>query len=565
MYIGDICEEFDHGLIDAMRRGDDTRIRVLIFQDLLENGDVEFRQWIVLLGALSGRMPAWTKYPSFYRAITGMAAGYLADLTRPWALAGVSIVVRDRRACLPGQEPHNVSAAARSVIHTPRGKKNGDLMSLDPRQLRTIPVGYNDGKFGEPEYTDWLDESMSWKKTCYIGDWTFLNKRRFTGPEALRLFSDISVNGFTRYDIGQAKHVVHCHSSGNVIHEGILSRLGEQEFMLFGRGTYWADYKLRTGGYDATSVQEDMYTFQVSGPNALAVVEAAAGCSMRDVGFMRFKTIEIAGHSLWALRQGMAGEIGFELQGRIEHRQTVYDTIYAAGEDYGIRRLGGRANRVNHLEACFPTVLSDYLPAIFEADMEEYRTEYDAQIPAYARTYSLSGSFNADHISAWYRNPVELGWGKSIRFDHDFIGREALEREMASPRRAIRTLVWNPEDVIDVYASLFRKDPNFRYMEMPRDRRGFIWQDAVLRGGEPVGVSTSRGYSYYFREMISLATIDVAHSEIGTGLTVVWGEPGGPQKHIRATVAPAPYKTDNRKLDLSTVRPNVVNADRPAV
>jgi glycine cleavage system aminomethyltransferase T len=68
-----------------------------------------------------------------------------------------------------------------------------------------------------------------------------------------------------------------------------------------------------------------------------------------------------------------------------------------------------------------------------------------------------------------------------------------------------------------------------------------------------VGVATSRGYSYYFREMISLSTIDVAVSEIGTELVVHWGRPGRRQKEIRAVVAPAPYKKDHSRGDLQSV------------
>jgi vanillate/3-O-methylgallate O-demethylase len=33
-------------------------------------------------------------------------------------------------------------------------------------------------------------------------------------------------------------------------------------------------------------------------------------------------------------------------------------------------------------------------------------------------------------------------------------------------------------------------------------------------------------------------------------VTVIWGNPGEPQKEIRAVVAPAPYKRDNRRADL---------------
>ena len=70
-----------------------------------------------------------------------------------------------------------------------------------------------------------------------------------------------------------------------------------------------------------------------------------------------------------------------------------------------------------------------------------------------------------------------------------------------------------------------------------------------------VGAATSRGYSYWFRQMLSLCVIEPQCAEPGTEVTVVWGEPGKPQKEIRAKVAPAPYKKDNRRSD---VRPGTL-------
>jgi len=63
-------------------------------------------------------------------------------------------------------------------------------------------------------------------------------------------------------------------------------------------------------------------------------------------------------------------------------------------------------------------------------------------------------------------------------------------------------------------------------------------------------LATSRCYSYYFREMLSLAVIDVDRAEPGTEVTVIWGDVGQRQKQIRATVAAAPYKTDRRRTEL---------------
>jgi vanillate/3-O-methylgallate O-demethylase len=419
--------------------------------------------------------------------------------------------------------------------------------------MRVTPPGYFTVRWGLPEYTDWMDESLSWKETCYIGDWSFLWERRFRGPDVLRLFSDISVNSFAKFEIGQSKHVIHCNRDGKVIHEGILSRLDHEEFMLFGRGTFWADYTLRHGRYNASSEAEDWFNFQVSGPNSIYVIEKASGQSLRDIRFMHFGKIRIRGHEVLALRQGMAGELGYELQGPKAYAQDVYEAILEAGREFGIRRLGGRTVFINHLEACFPTIITDYLPAIFGDDMREYLAEFRAAMPAYAITFNIAGSFEADDISAWYRSPVELGWSKNIKFDHEFLGRKALEEEVANPKRTIRTLVWNPDDVIDIYASLFRTGDPYDYMEMPRDQRGFMWADKVMKDGKLVGVATSRGYSFYFRQMLSLCVIDVEHSAPGTQVTVIWGQPGRPQKEIRATVAPAPYKQDRRRTDVSSL------------
>jgi vanillate/3-O-methylgallate O-demethylase len=147
-----------------------------------------------------------------------------------------------------------------------------------------------------------------------------------------------------------------------------------------------------------------------------------------------------------------------------------------------------------------------------------------------------------------------MGWKKNIRFDHDFIGRAALEREVAEPRRTMATLVWNGEDVADVFASLLRKDAEpYEYMEMPRNLLGLTWVDKVMHEGKLVGTATSRCYSYHFREMLSLAVLDIELAAPGTQVEVIWGLPGKRQKTIRATVVPTPYKADNRRADLTAL------------
>lgn len=417
--------------------------------------------------------------------------------------------------------------------------------------------------WGKLEYTDWIDESESWKKGCYLGEWSFLDELHVAGPDALKLFSDFAVNSFAKFDIGQAKHIICCNRDGKIIGEGILMRFGadEFEFQALGPVTAWLEYQLRKGGYNAQSdYRVSKFKFQVQGPSSIEVLEQLVGPRLRDVRFMHQHSFSVAGHATLFLRQGMAGEIGFELQGPLAHAGEVRKAILVAGQASGIRRLGSRTAMINHLEACFPTVTHDYLPAVCEpseSDFYEDLSKRERLGTLDFRRWTLDGclkakgSFQAEHVSAWYRSPVELGWARNVKFDHDFYGREALEREAANPRRKIMTLIWNADDCEDVQNSLFRGDTEpYDFMDMPRQQRFCMDAHSVLANGREVGVATSRSFSFTFRQMMSHCVIDLDKSEVGTKVEVVWGSPGKRQKRIRATVAPSPYKKDNRRTDL---------------
>ena len=426
-----------------------------------------------------------------------------------------------------------------------------------PVNPMTMRYEFAFGGFSPSEYTSWMDESLSWKEACYIGDWSFLTKIRITGPDALKFFSDSSINSFAKFAIGQAKHCVMCNEDGKVMAEGVLMRNGEEDFLYTGGpNLIWAQYLLDRGGYNAKAeeIGAGHFAFQVSGPKALFAMEKVTGEDLRDIKFMRFREATIAGRPVRMLRQGMAGELGYEVHGAAEDALAVYEAVFAAGQEFGMRRLGVRAFGVNHVEACFATTGIDYAAAMFGEREQEFLKDWVMpNAPGYAfMAQAFRGSFSDNDVSAMYRSPVELGWAKSVKPDHDFIGRDALAKELADPPRKIVTLEWNGEDVLDIYGALFRDGEVYELPEMPRAFSGIV-ADLVTGPDGTSGVSTSACYSVFFRKMLSLCVIDTPSSEPGTEVTVRWGDPGGPQKDIRAVVAPAPYKQDNRRVDVSAL------------
>jgi vanillate/3-O-methylgallate O-demethylase len=406
------------------------------------------------------------------------------------------------------------------------------------------------------EFSGWVDESLSWKRTAYVGDWSPLNNKVIVkGPDALRFFQDITVNSLAKFEVGQAKHSIQCAVDGKIMVEGVLLRLQEDELLFTSGPAFWTEYQFKQREYDATLTQHgtDLFIIQVQGPNSIHILEKATGERHRDYGFMRFRKTSIGDVKFVSLRQGMSGELGFELHGRAEDALTVHQALLDAGAEFGVRRLGGRTKMVNHAEAAFPTPSVDFMPALFsDQGYVRYVEENHPELMLASRVQT-SGSEPIDDVRQLYRDPTEMGWSKNVKFDHDFVGRTALEKIVAAPKRTLASLVWNKDDVVDVFASLLRDEDPYEVMEMPRGLLGTIAIDKVLAGDRQVGVSTSRCYSYHLREMISLCSLDLPEAAVGTQVEVLWGSPGARQKRIRATVAKAPFKEDKRRTDVSTL------------
>ena len=170
-------------------------------------------------------------------------------------------------------------------------------------------------------------------------------------------------------------------------------------------------------------VTRRLWRFQVQGPNAWQVLESLNGGPIDDVPFFRMGWMTIAGRRVRTLRHGMAGAPGLELWGPYEDYDLIRETILEGGREFGIEPVGSRAYSSNTLESGW---IPSPLPAIYSG--EELRA-YREWLPAtsYEAWNALAGSFVSDAIEDYYLNPYELGYGHMVKFDHDFIGREALE------------------------------------------------------------------------------------------------------------------------------------------
>ncbi|MDQ4489074.1 aminomethyl transferase family protein [Sinomonas sp. ASV486] len=414
-----------------------------------------------------------------------------------------------------------------------------------------------------PEFTNWRDEQRAWNTTVALMDQSHHMTQLFLGgADLLPLLASISPNTFAAFRAGVAKQLIAVNQDGYLIGDGILFYNSDidgdpEGLVLIGHHLLidWVRFNVEKSAAAGRDVHQRLeanshmrqgpptfYRYELQGPRANEVMEKVFAGPIPEIKFFHIGDVEIAGRPVKALRHGMAGQPGFEFYGPWEDHETVLDALMEAGAEFDIRRVGAKAYSASPLESGWvPTPF----PAIFDEDFAEYRQ----WLPA-ARAGSIGGSLYSTDVHDYYMTPYDIGLGRSVRFDHDFHGRAALEKHAENQNRRKATLIWHADDVAAVVRSQMEPGTPAKYLDFPKARYGLFQMDEVLRDSARVGISTDAGYVAFDQLYMSLATLDTDVPD-GTEVEVVWGEDPVSRKasvdtdhrqvRIRATVAPAPY------------------------
>ena len=397
-----------------------------------------------------------------------------------------------------------------------------------------------------PEFAGWREEQGAWHHGPTLSDLSHHMSDMFMeGPDCTRLLQAVSANDCENFAVGQAKQFIPVTANGDIVTDGILMRDASEKYSLSGvpAAQSWVKYHGEKGGYDVRcTIDPDsgtrksgdpvLFRFQLQGPHALELVERVFGGPLPKTKFFHSTPVTLGDRTFRALRHGMLGQAGYEFIGAFADGEFVKDALLTAGKEFGLACIGGLAYATNGIESGWiPTPT----PGIYVApELAEYRRwlslySFEGQKP-------LHGSFRSDNIEDYYVSPYELGYGKSISFNHDFIGREALEKARDRVRRSKVTLVFNAAEVHDV----FGKEPDYT-LSYARYK--------VECGSDLAGMTFYSAYIHPQGTILGLALVESKYAAPGTEVTVVWGEDLGSgatdssasYKRLRAKVQPAPY------------------------
>jgi len=396
-----------------------------------------------------------------------------------------------------------------------------------------------DGPFQFPvksEFTNWRDEQEAWRQTAVFFDQSYhMTDHYIEGPDVKKLVESLAINSMANFRKDVAKQLVVCNPDGYVIGDAIMFILEENLINIVNKPICgnWVQFHAETHGFDVVVTKDDRslensqprrgYRFEVQGPNAWAILEKLNGGPISDIKFFNMGEINIAGRKVRVLRHGMAGAAGLELFGPYEEKEEIRAAIFHVGKDFGLLAAGSKTySTVAHESGWFPSPM----PAIYTGEsMKAYREWLPAD--GFESGLSLGGSLVSDRIEDYYLTPYDLGYEHMIKFDHDFVGRAALEAMKDEPHRKKVTLKWDKDDVIKVFASLFGEGDRFKYMDMPASHYATLPYDLVTKDGKSVGMSHYPVYTSNVSGWISLALLDESVAAPGTEVSIRWGEPNG--------------------------------------
>ncbi|PWJ14428.1 GcvT family protein [Jannaschia seohaensis] len=251
--------------------------------------------------------------------------------------------------------------------------------------------------------------------------------------------------------------------AGRIVAEMSIVRLAEEEFWLItAAAAQWHDREWieRTLPEALTLTDEtaEWSTHLVTGPGSRALLgEIAEGFDPRR-SWLSHQDVTIAGKAATLLRVSFAGELGWEIHSRVADTPAIWDALWAAGPGYGLRPFGMLALDSLRIEKGY------------RAWKQDLSTDYSV---------------------------LAAGLGRFVRWDHDFLGRAALERErQQGTAKAFAALTVQAEGIDAPYMAN-------------------VWSGDTL-----VGETTSGAYGHRTERSIALAMIRSDLALPGTALEV---------------------------------------------
>lgn len=284
------------------------------------------------------------------------------------------------------------------------------------------------------------------------------------GEHALALIQKVTSNDASKLTIGKAQYSCLPNDTGGIVDDLIVYRIKENTYLLVVNASNiekdwnWISSKNDVGA-TMRDLSDDYSLLAIQGPKAIEAMQSLSSHDLSAINFYNFIVGDFAGiEHVIISATGYTGSGGFEIYCKNSEVKQIWDKVFEAGADYGIKPIGLAARDTLRLEM----------------------------------GYCLYGNDIDDTTS-----PLEAGLGWITKFTKDFTNSEALKKEKEQGPK--------------------RKLVAFELDERGVPRHGY---DIVDTNGNKIGEVTSGTMSPSLNKGIGLGYVPTLFSEIGSKINI---------------------------------------------
>ncbi len=256
------------------------------------------------------------------------------------------------------------------------------------------------------QYSGIIDEHHTVRTAVGVFDVSHMGEIEVRGSDALALVNYAATNNAAKLKTGQAQYSGLLYEHGGFVDDILVHKVADDSFFLcVNASNQDKDFEhiasLKGFGAKVENAGPRYAQIAVQGPKALATVAKLTSTDLPAIKYYWFTDGEVAGVPARIARTGYTGEDGLELYVDPQHAPAVWDKIFDAGQEFGIKPCGLGARNTLRLEA----------------KMALYGHEIDASISPYE---------------------ADLAW--IVKLDKgDFMGRDTLvkQRETGITRKLV--------------------------------------------------------------------------------------------------------------------------------
>lgn len=192
-----------------------------------------------------------------------------------------------------------------------------------------------------------------------VFDVSHMGEFLLTGPRALDLIQKVTSNDASTLTIGRAQYSCMPNGKGGIVDDLIVYRIKEEQYLLVvNASNIEKDWEWITGhntyGVEMRNLSDDYSLLAIQGPKAVEAMQSLTSVDLSAIKYYHFEVGPFAGiEHVIISATGYTGSGGFEIYCKNSEVEQVWNKVFEAGKEYGIKPIGLAARDTLRLEMGF--------------------------------------------------------------------------------------------------------------------------------------------------------------------------------------------------------------------